>query len=173
MRFPPVPAAAPGGDRTGLPARQPVSRRTMLAATALATLAAAPLAALAPGELVIETAAGPRRFTIELAATPGERARGLMYRRSLQPDHGMLFDFQTPQPVAFWMKNTPLPLDMLFIDETGTVVQIAADTVPYSETPVPSEQPIRAVLEVNAGTSERLGITPGATVRHPIFDNTD
>ena len=74
----------------------------------------------------------------------------------------MLFDFQTPQPVAFWMKNTPLPLDMLFIDATGTVVRIAADTVPFSETPVPSEQPIRAVLEVNAGTAERLGIEPGA-----------
>ena len=61
-----------------------------------------------------------------------------MFRRSMRPDHGMLFDFQTPQPVAFWMKNTPLPLDMLFIDATGTIVQIAADTVPFSETPVPS-----------------------------------
>ena len=148
-------------------------RALLLAAFALPALAIAPLAALAPGELVIETRAGPQRFTIELAATPGERARGLMFRRSMQPDHGMLFDFQTPQPVAFWMKNTPLPLDMLFIDETGTVVRIAADTAPYSETPVPSEQPIRAVLELNAGTSKRLKITPGATVRHPIFGNTD
>ena len=83
--------------------------------------------------------------------------------------HGMLFDFQTPQPVAFWMKNTPLPLDMLFIDAMGTVVRIAANTVPFSETPVPSEQPIRAVLEVNAGTAQQLGIRPGAKVRHAIF----
>ena len=125
--------------------------------------------ALDPGEVVIETPAGSHRFTIELAATPGERARGLMFRRSMRLDHGMLFDFQTPQPVAFWMKNTPLPLDMLFIDATGTVVRIAADTVPFSETPVPSEQPIRAVLEVNAGVAKRLGITPGAKVVHPIF----
>ena len=88
-----------------------------------------------------------------------------MFRRSMRPDHGMLFDFQTPQPVAFWMKNTPLPLDMLFIDATGTVVQIAADTVPFSETPVPSEQPIRAVLEVNAGVAERLGIDTGGQGR--------
>lgn len=125
--------------------------------------------ALDPGELVIETPGGSHRFTIELAATPGERSRGLMYRQHMQADHGMLFDFQTEQPVAFWMKNTPLPLDMLFIDGNGTVLQIAADTEPYSETPIPSEQPIRAVLEVNAGVARKLGIAPGAMVHHPIF----
>lgn len=125
--------------------------------------------ALDPGELVIETPAGPHHFTIELAATPGERSRGLMFRQHMQPDHGMLFDFQTEQPVAFWMKNTPLPLDMLFIDGKGVVLQIAADTEPYSETPIPSEQPIRAVLELNAGTAHKLGIAPGAKVEHPIF----
>jgi hypothetical protein len=128
--------------------------------------------ALDPGELVIDTPRGQHRFTIELADTPEERSRGLMYRRSMQPNHGMLFDFQVEQPVAFWMKNTPLPLDMLFIDATGTVLQIAADTVPFSETPVPSEQPVQAVLELNAGISKKLGIAPGAVVRHPIFGNT-
>ena len=92
-----------------------------------------------------------------------------MFRESMPADHGMLFDFKTDQPVAFWMKNTPLPLDMLFIDGKGTVVRIAADTVPFSEAPVSSGQPIRAVLEVNAGTAARLGIAPGAKVRHPIF----
>ena len=125
--------------------------------------------ALDPGELVIDAASGQHRFTIELASTDGERARGLMFRRAMQPDHGMLFDFHRPQPVAFWMKNTPLPLDMLFIDGKGTVLQIAADTEPYSETPIPSQQPIRAVLEVNAGVAKRLGIAPGAIVHHPIF----
>ena len=92
-----------------------------------------------------------------------------MYRQSMQPDHGMLFDFQTEQPVAFWMRNTPLPLDMLFIDGKGIVLQIAEDTEPYSEAPIPSEQPVRAVLELNAGTSRKLGIAPGAKVEHPIF----
>ena len=140
----------------------------MLAAAALVS---GPAWALDPGQLVIDTPDGRHRFTIELADTPGERARGLMYRRSMQPDHGMLFDFQTEQPVAFWMKNTPLPLDMLFIDRNGIVVQIAADTVPFSETPVPSEIPVQAVLELNAGTAKRLGIEPGARVSHPIFGN--
>ncbi len=92
-----------------------------------------------------------------------------MYRRAMQPDHGMLFDFQQEQMVAFWMKNTPLPLDLLFIDKAGTIVQVAPDAVPYSEALIPSEQPIRAVLELNAGTAKRLGITPGARVEHPIF----
>ena len=150
-------------------ARQ-LSRRPALGFLAyILLLAPGPALALDPGELVIDAASGQHRFTIELASTDGERARGLMFRRAMQPDHGMLFDFQKPQPVAFWMKNTPLPLDMLFIDEAGIVVQIAADTVPYSETPIPSEEPIRAVLEVNAGTAKRLGITAGAKVRHPIF----
>lgn len=92
-----------------------------------------------------------------------------MFRESMPQDHGMLFDFETEQPVAFWMKNTPLPLDMLFIDRTGTVVHIAKGTIPYSETPIPSTRPVRAVLELNAGTADRLGITSGAKVRHPIF----
>lgn len=128
-----------------------------------------PASAFAPGELTIQTPRAAYRFTIELASTPAERAQGLMFRETMPADHGMLFDFKTEQPVAFWMRNTPLPLDMLFIDKAGTVVRIAADTIPYSETPVPSGQPIRAVLELHAGTTARLGITPGAKIRHPIF----
>jgi uncharacterized protein len=166
---PPVPrAAALATDRTRAAGRQGVPRRLVLAA-ALA-LPALPALALDPGELVVETpVGGAHRFTVELAATPGERARGLMHRRSMRPDHGMLFDFHTPQPVAFWMKDTPLPLDMLFLDARGTVVQVEADTVPYSEAAIPSREPVRAVLELNAGTAKRLGIAPGARVRHPIF----
>ncbi len=127
------------------------------------------LAQGAPGEAVIETPQGAHRFTVELAATPEARARGLMFRERMNLDHGMLFDFQTEQNVAFWMRNTPLPLDILFIDGAGTVVRIAADTVPFSEAPIPSRAPIRAVIELNAGTAARLGITPGARVRHSIF----
>ena len=155
-------------------ARQPVRRRFLLlaAAVALALLPSAGLKALAPDQLVIETATGPLHFTVELASTPGERERGLMYRRGMRPDHGMLFDFHAEQMVAFWMKNTPLPLDMLFIDGQGTVIQVAPDAVPFSETPIPSQRPIRAVLELNAGTAKRLGIVPGAKVEHPIFTTT-
>jgi uncharacterized membrane protein (UPF0127 family) len=165
MALSPHPAAA-ATDRTGGRPRQALARRVLLLGLLLAPMAAR---ALDPGELVIETATGSHRFTVELAATPSERARGLMYRQNMQADHGMLFDFQTEQPVAFWMKNTPLPLDMLFIDGKGVVLQIAEDTEPYSETPVPSEQPVRAVLELNAGISRKLGIIPGAKVGHPIF----
>lgn len=125
--------------------------------------------AFTAGEVTIETLSGRHRFTVELARTPAERAQGLMFREEMPEDHGMLFDFETEQPVAFWMKNTPLPLDMLFLDRTGTVVHVVKDAVPYSETPIPSPRPVRAVLEVHAGTAERLGITPGAKVRHPIF----
>ena len=149
---------------------RPLPRRQALGFLAcILLLAQRPTLALDAGELLIDGPGEQHRFTIELASTEGERARGLMFRRAMQPDHGMLFDFHRPQPVAFWMKNTPLPLDMLFIDGKGTVLQIAADTEPYSETPIPSQQPIRAVLEVNAGVAKRLGIAPGAIVHHPIF----
>lgn len=130
---------------------------------------ALPALAFTPGEITVEAASGRHRFTIELAATPAERAQGLMFRESMPADHGMLFDFQTEQRVAFWMKNTPLPLDMLFIKADGTITQIAADTTPHSEVAIPSKVPVRAVLELNAGTAERLGIGVGAKVRHPIF----
>jgi uncharacterized membrane protein (UPF0127 family) len=165
----------PPSDRTAGRPRQPGRRHALRLAAALALLVlpVARLAALAPGELVIETGQGARQFTIELAATPDERSRGLMFRNSMAPDHGMLFDFHTEQPVAFWMKDTPLPLDMLFIDGQGTVVQIAPDTTPYSEAPIIARQPVRAVLELNAGTSARLEIAPGAKVRHAIFGDTN
>lgn len=150
-----------------------MTRRAALATGAGALACLPPLAgplALAPGELVIETPEGPRHFTVELADTPEARAKGLMFRRSMPPDHGMLFDFEVEQPVAFWMKNTPLPLDMLFIDAKGVIARIEAGATPYSETPIPSGRPVRAVLELNAGTAARLGIAPGARVRHPIFE---
>ncbi|HEX6013485.1 MAG TPA: DUF192 domain-containing protein [Geminicoccaceae bacterium] len=170
---PPVPTVpALSRDRTPARPRQAVPRRAALAALLAALVLAAPpgrLLAQSPGELVVETVAGRHRFTVELADTPAERSRGLMFRESMPADHGMLFDFQAEQPVAFWMKNTPLPLDMVFIDGAGTVVQVAADTTPYSEASIPSRQPVRAVLELNAGTAARRGIRPGAKVRHPIF----
>lgn len=108
-------------------------------------------------------------FSIEVVRTPPERARGLMFRPSLARDAGMLFVFDPPQPVSFWMKNTMIPLDMVFIDDTGRVVNVEANAVPYTRTPRRSEGPVRAVLEVNGGLAETLGIEPGAQAEHPAF----
>jgi uncharacterized membrane protein (UPF0127 family) len=129
---------------------------------------------LSAGEVTIVTAAGERhRFTVEMAVTADQRARGLMFRREMAAGAGMLFDYLAEQPVSFWMKNTFIPLDMLFIRANGIVASIAERTVPQSLTPVPSGVAVRAVLEVNAGTASRLGIEPGDRVLHPIFDNVE
>jgi uncharacterized protein len=122
---------------------------------------------LAP--LTITTASGTQRFMVEFADTPERRAVGLMHRQSMPADHGMLFDFKADAPVAMWMRNTRIPLDMLFIDREGRIVNIAERTVPFSETSISSKGPVRAVLELNGGTSSRLGIKPGDRVSHPMF----
>ncbi|SOE08357.1 hypothetical protein SAMN05877838_0070 [Hoeflea halophila] len=119
-----------------------------------------------PEPLVIETGSGPVEFSVELALTPADRASGLMNRTSMAADHGMLFKFDQTRKVLMWMKNTPLPLDMLFIDESGTVVRIAERTEPYSETIIPSVSPVRYVLELNGGTASPRGISVGDLVRH-------
>jgi hypothetical protein len=108
-------------------------------------------------------------FRVELAAKPADRERGLMYRQSIDADAGMLFDFGEEQPVSMWMKNTFIPLDMLFISNAGIVVQIAADTVPQSLDVISSGRPVRAVLEIKGGEAARQGIAPGARVLYPLF----
>ena len=123
--------------------------------------------------LAIQTSDGKSHsFKIELASSPDERAQGLMFRRSLAADAGMLFDFGRSEPVAMWMKNTLIPLDMLFIDIDGTVVNIAQRTVPGSLTPIPSAKPVRFVLELPGGSASRLAIKPGDKFRHPLFAGT-
>ncbi len=120
--------------------------------------------------LAIETARGERhRFRVEFAATPQQRAQGLMYRPTLAPDAGMLFDYGREAPVAMWMKNTLIPLDILFIAANGVIVNIAERAVPGSLASIVSARPVRAVLEINGGTAERLGIGPGDRVVHAIF----
>lgn len=103
-------------------------------------------------------------FQVEIAATDAERAKGLMFRRELAVNAGMLFDFATPQPVTMWMKNTLLPLDMLFVAEDGRVVNIAERTVPGSLAAIPSDEPVRFVIEVNGGTASRLRLKAGDRV---------
>lgn len=125
---------------------------------------------LETSELTIASGEKEHAFTVELAVTSEEQAQGLMYRRKLAADAGMLFPFAPDQEAAFWMKNTYIPLDMLFVAADGRIVNIAERTVPLSLTALYSEGPVRAVLELNGGTSARLGIHPGDRVIHPIFD---
>jgi uncharacterized membrane protein (UPF0127 family) len=108
-------------------------------------------------------------FKAEVVDNEATRECGLMFRRSLAPNVGMLFDFRTPQPVNFWMKNTLIPLDMLFIGEDGRIVNIYRQATPQSLAPIPSDGPIRGVFEIAGGRSQDLDIMPGDKVRHRIF----
>lgn len=110
-------------------------------------------------------------FQVELALTPAERSRGLMYRRSMPADHGMLFDFEREEMVSMWMRNTYISLDMLFIRTDGTIARIAANTEPLSERTISSGEPVRFVLELNAGKSAELGISPGDRVEHTLLSS--
>jgi uncharacterized membrane protein (UPF0127 family) len=115
--------------------------------------------------LTVTSAEGQvHRFVVEVARTPEEQARGLMERQSLAPDRGMLFPYQTPQAVAFWMKNTLIPLDMVFIAPGGRILRIEANTVPLSLEPVGSGEAVEAVLELAGGRSAELGIAAGDRV---------
>jgi uncharacterized membrane protein (UPF0127 family) len=147
-------------------------RRVLLAAVLFLTLLPAAMGRLGAAELQtleIASRTGVHAFAVELALTPDEQSRGLMYRRSLPEGQGMLFDFKRDQETSFWMKNTYVPLDMIFIRSDGRIHRIAENTEPLSERMVPSNGPVRAVLEVVAGTTRKLGIAPGDRVAHAIF----
>ena len=139
--------------------------------TAFAALAAFVLlsfAALADdGQLTIKTAAGEEHhFTVEVVDTDEGRAQGLMFRTSLAPDAGMLFDFKESRQVSFWMQNTLIPLDMLFIRHDGSIANIHVNAKPMDPTSIPSEGPVEFVLEIPGGRSVELGIKAGDTVTH-------
>ena len=156
-------------------ASRPVGRRLLLAAP----LMLAPVGAHAQdpeikfqrSSLVVASNGRDIKFEVELALNETERARGLMFRKQLGPYEGMLFDFFKEMPVSFWMKNTLIPLDMIFIAADGTVRHVHANAVPLSTDAVPSGGPVRAVLEINGGSAALLGIKPGDKVKHPIFGN--
>jgi uncharacterized protein len=138
-------------------------------AAALLALAANLAQASELQTIEIASKSGVHAFQVEMAITPEEKEHGLMFRRELPEGQGMLFDFQTDQNVAFWMKNTYIPLDMLFIRGDGRVLRIAENTEPLSERNIPSGGPVRAVLEVIGGTAKKLGIAPGDRVGGSIF----
>lgn len=120
-------------------------------------------------QLSVETATGPVTLNVEIADDEAERNRGLMFRESLADNAGMLFHFQEPEMASFWMRNTILSLDIIFIAPNGRILNIADHTTPYSEAPIPAEGLTRGVLELRAGRAEALGIRPGALVHHRIF----
>jgi uncharacterized protein len=143
--------------------------RALILFVAVLPAAAADLQTFDKSSLTIDTAQGTRKFDIELALTPAQEEQGLMYRPRLAPDAGMLFDFGDTATRGFWMKNTLIPLDMLFITADGHVADIHERAVPLSEDTILSRVPVRAVLELNGGTVARLGIKLGDVVHHRIF----
>lgn len=128
-----------------------------------------PQTGLQEDTLVVETAGGSRhKFTVELALTLQQQARGLMYREHMDDDRGMLFLYEVEQPLSFWMMNTLIPLDIIFIDEKGVIINIQHGK-PRNTTPLPSSRPALAVLELNGGLCARLGIRAGDRLLHPAF----
>ena len=115
------------------------------------------------------TPSGRTRFFVEIADDDAEREKGLMFRTSLAPDRGMLFDFHTPREVAFWMHNTLIPLDIIYIQPNGVVLSIARNATPKSDTPIPSGGPVSGVLELAGGRAAEIGLMPGDRIEHRIF----
>ena len=138
-----------------------------LAATAAP--ASARLARFPKSSLAIRAGGTLHRFTVEVARTPRQHAQGLMFRSRMAADAGMLFVYDPPRPVAMWMRNTRIPLDMIFIAPDGRISHIVQRTVPFSLENIPSRGTVRAVLELNAGTVARLGIRPGQVVATPAL----
>ena len=119
--------------------------------------------------LTIDTASGQHRFKVEVMRTEPERERGLMYRKTMPQDHGMLFEYQAEQPVAFWMHNTYLPLDLIFIGKDGRVVNVARDAKPMDDSLIPSAGPALGVLELDAGSAKAIDLKAGDVVHHKMF----
>ena len=139
----------------------------MLAALAALTSVSVPAASF--GTLEIATKSGVHIFSVEMATTEDEKQKGLMYRKELADGKGMLFDFSPEQPISMWMKNTYISLDMIFIRADGRIQRIAENTQTESDRIIPSGGPVRAVLEVVAGTAKKFGIAAGDRVASPIF----
>jgi uncharacterized membrane protein (UPF0127 family) len=147
---------------------------------ALATLACLGLlagaalaeAACAPDRLDLRWDGGSESFAIELADDGAERAKGLMFREKMDPGAGMLFVYESPRRAQFWMKNTLIPLDMVFADATGTVTRVHSNAIPGDLTPIDGGDGVAFVLEINGGLADKLGIVPGAVLRHPSISAT-
>lgn len=144
-------------------------RIVVAAAIAWLAIAVSNVSAAEIQTLEIVTKSGVHVFTVEMAKTEKERATGLMYRKELPEGRGMLFDFSPEQPISMWMKNTFIPLDMIFIRSDGRILRIAENTEPHSEKIISSGGLAKGVLEVIGGTARKYGIQAGDRVAHPLF----
>jgi uncharacterized protein len=153
----------------------PLLRRFLLSAViVLATFACrAQDVTYTESSVTIDTAKGALHFAVEMALTPEQQEHGLMFRSELAPADGMLFVLPEVATATFWMKDTLIPLDMLFIGDDGKIDDIHERAVPMSEDLIVSKVPVRAVLEVNGGTVDRLAIAPGDVVHHAVFGNAE
>ncbi|WP_372602920.1 DUF192 domain-containing protein [Actibacterium sp.] len=144
--------------------------RTGLVGLILSILAAGPgLAMCDEDQVALKGDWGEARFRVEIADDSEERALGLMYRPSMPAGQGMLFVYPAPQRAVFWMKNTLIPLDMIFVDATGQVSRVHSNAVPQDLTPIDGGEGVLAVLEINGGLAAQIGIAPGTVLRHPAF----
>jgi uncharacterized membrane protein (UPF0127 family) len=146
--------------------------RTAALAAGLAVIAASASAACSDAAVDLRGDWGSARFTVEVADDAAERAQGLMNRPSMPRSAGMLFLYEGPQRATFWMKNTLIPLDMIFMDPTGTVTHIHENAVPLDETTIDGGPGVQAVLEINGGLARAIGIDVGSELRHPGIDQT-
>jgi uncharacterized membrane protein (UPF0127 family) len=137
---------------------------------ALMLLAAPASAACTPDHVEFRWPGGKARFAVELADSPEERNRGLMFRESMPKSAGMLFVYETPRRASFWMKNTLIPLDMIFADAAGRVTHVHAMAKPKDTTSIPGGDGVQFVVEINGGLAARLGIKPEAELRHPAIN---
>jgi len=144
-----------------------VETRVIAAALAIAFWVGPVFAACQPGKLEVTGDFGTVSFDVAVADDFAERARGLMFVEEMADTVGMLFIYGVSRPVSFWMKNTLIPLDMIFIDARGVVKKVHANAIPHDTTGISSDVPVRSVLEINGGLAARIGIEPGAVVRHP------
>lgn len=144
----------------------------LLALLALSLATSGAYAACTEGHVDLRGSWGQARFSVEIVDTDETRARGLMHREHLPRSAGMLFIYDAPTEPAFWMRNTLIPLDMIFVDPTGRVTRIHPDAIPHDTTPIPGGPNVLMVLEINGGLSQMLGMKEGSEMRHPRLDQS-
>ena len=164
----------PAGKSGGGSVRSSVAAAVLLALITLDGAAGAALAAQGCSGARVDIRApvqsgqsGRESFAVEIADTPDSRAQGLMFREALAPDAGMLFIYETPRRAEFWMKNTLIPLDIIFADSEGRVITVHENAIPGDLTPIPGGEGVRFVLEINGGLARKVGIEVGSEMRHP------